>query len=119
MQVIAGKEQEFKSWVETNSKDGYSKGVVDYAKRWADAMEAEIAAGKSLFDVAEPTSFSSDTDGITGYMYGAAVGALRHFWIHGEDLGKWHNRQYLPKGEADAAAAEGKTVNPAVITIKT
>jgi hypothetical protein len=92
--------------------------VVDYAERWAELMEKEIAKGRSVFEVAEAASQQADTDGISGFMYGAAVSSLTHFWAYGADLAKWHNRQYMPDTvKADAAAAQGKTVNPAVITI--
>lgn len=116
MQIAAGQEQAYAQYKELNSKDSYSKGVVDFGERWADLMEKEIAQGKTVVEIAEEASHKADTDGITGFMYGAAVSALSQFWAHGKDLAKWHNRQYLP--EVDAATEEGGTVNPAIITVK-
>lgn len=100
-----------------NNDDPYGRGILSYATRWADMMEAKVDAGASVADIAERTSNEADTDGITGFMYGAAVGFLKAFWEHGDELARWHNRKYLPPDEADAAADAGKTVNPAVMTI--
>lgn len=109
MKIKAGKEKEFEHFVEINSKDGYSLGVVNYMKRWADLMEKEMAKGKKLVDIADKTSSAADTEGITGYMYGCAVHYLSLLWEHGEELRKWHNKQYDYEGDG--------TVNPAIITV--
>lgn len=109
MKIKAGKEKEFEQFVETNSKDFYSLGVVNFAKRWVELMESEMANGAKLVDVADRTSDEADTDGITGYMYGCAVSALVNFWEHGEELRKWHNKEYNYEGDG--------VVNPAIITI--
>lgn len=106
-----GVEAEYAAYVEKNSKDGYSRGVVDYADRWARLMQAKLQQGAQLRDVAEATSHEADIDGITGFMYGCAVSALAHFWIHGDELRVWHNGQY-----GVSADAKG-TVNPAVLTL--
>ena len=119
MQLKPGMDAEYATYVENNSKDGYSKATVDYSEAWAALMEGEIARGKSLAEVAKETSHTADTEGITGFMYGCAVQGLAHFWIHGPELLKWHNRQYIKdEAKADAASAEGKSVNPAIITIE-
>lgn len=111
IELLAGKEEEYKSYVEKNSADGYSRCVVDYAEGWAKLMQKEIAKGRSVKDCAEETQKPLDYLGITGFMYGAAVSALSHFWVHGEDLRKWHNKEYNHEGEG--------VVNPAVLTIST
>lgn len=109
MKIKAGREKEFEQFVEINSKDFYSLGVVNYAKRWAELMEREMENGAKLVDIAERTSNEADTDGITGYMYGCAVSALSHLWEHGEELRKWHNKEYNYEGDG--------AVNPAIITV--
>lgn len=109
MKIKAGTEKEFEQFVETNSKDFYSLGVVNFAKRWAELMEKGIEKGEKVVDIADKTSYEADTEGITGYMYGCAVSALSHFWEHGEELRKWHNKEYNYDGDG--------VVNPAIITV--
>ena len=109
MKIKSGKEAEFNNFVEINSHDGYSLAVVNYVKRWAELMEKEIAKGKRLIDIADKTSHKADTEGITGFMYGCAVSALSEFWEYGEELRKWHNKEYDYDGDG--------VVNPAIITI--
>lgn len=92
------------------NNDPYSSGVVRYAERWANMMEQEMESGKSLIEIANATSNKADTEGITGYMYGCAVSILSKVWEHGEELRKWHNKEYGYDGDG--------TVNPAIITIK-
>lgn len=109
MKIKKGKGKEFKRFVDINSKDFYSLGVVNYMKRWADLMEKEIENGAKVADIADKTSYIADTEGITGYMYGCVVSALSHFWEYGEELRKWHNKKYNHDGEG--------VVNPAIITV--
>lgn len=108
MKIKAGKEKEFEQFVEINSKDFYSLGVVNFAKRWAELMEKEIENGTKVADIAEKTSHIADTEGITGFMYGCAVNTLSHLWEYGEELRKWHNKEYNYDGDG--------VVNPAIIT---
>ena len=110
MKIKAGKEKEYEEFVKINSKDFYSLGVVNYAKRWAELMEKEIEKGARVCDIADRTSNMADTDGITGYMYGCAVSTLSHLWEYGEELRKWHNGEYKHEGEG--------VVNPAVLCVK-
>lgn len=109
MRVKKGKEADYDRFVETNSHDGYSYGVVKYMRWWADMMEAEMAKGKKLTDIAEKTSHDADKEGITGFMYGCAVHALADFWEHGEELRQWHNGEYGYHGDG--------VVNPAILTV--
>lgn len=90
--------------------DPYGNEVVVYGERWMNAMEAELAAGNKLEAIADATSHTVNTNGITGFMYGCAVSALSRFWEHGEDLRKWHNKEYGHEGAG--------VVNPAILTIK-
>lgn len=91
------------------NKDPYGSGVVRYAETWARLMQAEIAKGRTVVECAEVTSHKADIEGITGFMYGCAVSILAKCWKHGEDLRKWHNKEYGQEGPG--------VVNPAVLTI--
>jgi hypothetical protein len=103
MKIIESKQAEYKEYVAKNSGDGYSKGVVDYAERWADLMEKALETWRGgnelspasvmrfLVDNADKLSHEADTDGITGFMYGCAVSAemnprLRTMRVNGELL---------------------------------
>lgn len=95
--------------VEVNKDDFYGKGIIDFANRWALLMEAEIAKGFKVADIAHETSNKADTDGITGFMYGMAVTLLSESWKYGDELAAWHNNKYNHKGDGIA--------NPAVVII--
>lgn len=135
MQLKDGMEAEYAEYVANNSKDGYSKGVVDYGEKWADLMEkriAELEAASKAYGVvgeyARVTRFAeavqpskcsheADTDGITGFMYGCAAQALAHFWKHGEILRRWHNIDTQMRDEGEKANASGGVLNPALVNI--
>jgi hypothetical protein len=89
--------------------DPYGKCCIDYAEGWAKLMQLEMSKGKTLAECAESTSYELGFYGVTGFMYGAAVSTLAHCWKHGEDLRKWHNKEYNHEGEG--------VVNPAILTI--
>ena len=110
MKIKSGREKEYEIYVENNSKNRYSKAVIDYLERWANLMEKRIADGDKIYDIAEQTSYEADTEGITGFMYGCAVNILSQLWEYGEDLRKWHNKEYGYEGEG--------VVNPAVLTVE-
>lgn len=99
----------YDDWKAKNT-DGYGMGIFRFAEKWANLMEEKISEGKSVKDIADKTSNEADTEGITGFMYGAAVSILAQCWEHGEELRKWHNKEYDYEGEG--------TVNPAILTIK-
>lgn len=86
MKVKPDKQQEYNHFVEIKSKSFYSKGVIDYMHRWANLMEQKLAEGANLEDVVEVTAYIADTEGITGFMYNAAVGALYKYWAYGDEL---------------------------------
>lgn len=104
-----------------NNTDTYGGRCVSYAEQWARLMQAEIATvtkgfswTEPAFDhvfnkIAEKTAQEADYDGITGFMYGAAVKMLTDCWKHGERLRKWHNKEYGHEGDG--------VINPAVLTI--
>lgn len=109
MRIKKGLESEYNSHRELNTKDDYSKAIVEYAERWGDMMEQRIDQGMSVAESAAETKYEADTEGISGYMYGCAVQTLSKFWEHGEELREWHNGEHNYNGQGVA--------NPAVINI--
>ena len=89
--------------------DPYGACVYVYAEGWAKLMQREIAKGKTVAECAQKTSHELYFLGITGFMYGAAVSILSHCWKYGEELRKWHNKDYGHEGDG--------VVNPAILTI--
>lgn len=53
MKVKEENREAYNRFVEVNSTDSYSHGVVKYMHWWADLMEVEMAQGKKLIDIAE------------------------------------------------------------------
>lgn len=100
-----------------NNQDGYGGAVVTYAERWARLMQLEMANGKNLEDVAEPTSSEADLEGITGFMYGCSVSTLAHCWKHGDRLRRWHNLKYQLGNEGEKANESGGVLNPALLSL--
>ncbi|UXQ89066.1 hypothetical protein Thu_223 [Bacillus phage Thurquoise] len=101
-------EKVYEDWKAKNT-DGYGSGIFRYVEKWANLMEAEINKGAKVKDIAQKLSHDADTEGITGFMYGAAVSILSQCWVHGEELKKWHNKEYDYEGDG--------VVNPALITV--
>lgn len=101
--------ESLKKW-EDNNQDEYGGAIVSYAKNWGRLMQVEIANGKEVKDIADKTSHEADIEGLTGFMYGAAISVLSTTWVHGEELRKWHNKEYDHEGDG--------VVNPAILTIK-
>lgn len=94
----------------SKNTDGYGNCVYQYAEGWAKLMQIEINNGKEVKDIASETSNEMDFLGITGFMYGASVSILSQCWKYGEELRKWHNKEYNHEGEG--------VVNPAILTVK-
>ena len=119
MRIKEGLEAQYQRYVQINASDEYSKEVVDYGERWANLMEADPLLQSPDPEVfarlANTTSHTANTGGITGAMYGAAASALAEFWQYGERLRRWHNSKYGVSEEQ----AQGRIVDPAVITITT
>lgn len=114
MKLKPGTEQAYAEYKAKNT-DAYGGGVVSYGEDWANLMEARMANGERIADIAKPTSHEADTDGITGFMYGCAVQALAHFWEHGEALRLWHNLDAQIKDEGVRANESGGVLNPAIL----
>jgi hypothetical protein len=106
----------WQKYLDTN-QDVYGSAINNFANRWALLMEAEIAKGASVADCAEAMNRQADTEGNTGFMYGAAVFTLAAVWVHGEDLRRWHNKDTQIHNEGDRANESGGVLNPAVLTI--
>jgi len=117
MEIIEGKEQEYKEWRENNTKDFYSAGVVDFMERWAELMERALIENQKIPDCAESLCHEADIGGITGFQYGCAVGSLACFWKYGEELRRWHNLDTQIKDEGERANESGGVLNPAILTI--
>lgn len=105
------------SWKECreHNTDPYGNAVIRFAEAWANVMEREMAAGRMLHDVAHAASREADTEGITGFMYGAAVCVLSDCWTHGEALRRWHNKDIQIGTEGEEANASGGVLNPALL----
>lgn len=79
----------------------------EYAERWADLMENGIHFGSTVAECAEASSFEADFDdplGITLLMFQNAVSMLSAFWVHGNELSRWHNTRFNPKSADDPRA---------------
>lgn len=114
MKILDGKEQDYKTWYDKNS-DGYSRACFTFAERWAELMEDAISNSTNspmevIINQADSLARVADTDGITGFMYGCAVGILSQTWQYGEELRKWHNKEYNYGGNGVA--------NPAILTVR-
>jgi hypothetical protein len=103
--------KDYQKTKDVNSKDSYSKGILDYLERWADLMESRMILGENVQDIADETSHTADTDGITGFMYNMAVKILAQYWVYGEELRVWHNKEYDYEGKG--------IVNSAILTMRT
>jgi hypothetical protein len=114
--MLIADEKIWNEWIE-NNKDSYGSAVIRYAKAWAELMEERINSGEKLEDIAEETSQIADTEGITGFMYGAAVSTLAGSWKYGEQLRRWHNLDTQIADEGEKANEKGTVLNPAVLNI--
>ena len=100
-----------------NNTSSYGAEIYRYAEAWADLMESRMDGGEVLEDIAGETAHEADTDGITGFMYGAAANILSWGWVHGDRLRRWNNGEYLKNEELEKANEGGGCVNPAVLIV--
>lgn len=122
MLEYAPKEPSFKDLAGWNAakeanSDHYGSGVIEFSSMWARLMEAHMSQGATLPECAEECSSLADTSGITGFMYGCAVGILSRVWKHGEELRVWHNKDVQLGTEGDKANESGGVLNPALLSI--
>jgi hypothetical protein len=106
----------WKECVEKNT-DGYGSCTIRYAARWANYAEAALEKGEHFASAVKRTSHDADLEGITGFMYGCAVGILSKCWCRGEELRRWHNKDTQIGTEGDEANESGDTLNPALLSI--
>jgi hypothetical protein len=116
MELKKSKEEDYQI-AKGKNKDPYGACCYRYAEKWAELMEEEIKKGNKVMDIAKEKSHEADTEGITGFMYGCAVGILSTFWVHGESLRQWHNLDTQIGNEGEQANKSGGVLNPAIITI--
>lgn len=125
MKIKSGLEAEYAAYKQLNSQDAYSARCVSYGYDWATLMDEYIdrapdqPVANTILLCAKETSNQADTDGITGFMYGAAVSGLSKFWEHGELLRRWHNKDLSPEQGESANNKPGAVLNPALLTIST
>jgi hypothetical protein len=99
-----------------NNSDPYGGACVRFAENWGRLMQARLEQGAKIGDIAdECCSIADGPEGITGFMYGAAVSILSHVWEHGEELRHWHNLKTQIGTEGEKANESGGTLNPAVL----
>ena len=123
MQIKPEAQADYDKGLEVN-QDPYGHRIYTYAQEWADLMGKRIPEGATspqvmriIVDHADEDSRTADYDGITGYMYGAAVSVLAHCWVWGEELRRWHNKTVQFGDEGDRANETGGVLNPALLTI--
>lgn len=108
---------QWNKFLEDESQNPYGFACLRYAARWANLMEARLAAGATdVASIAKETSHEADDDGITGFMYGVSVFMLSKCWARGEDLRRWHNLVTQIGDEGEKANASGGVLNPALLT---
>lgn len=120
MQIVEGKEQDYKAWFDKND-DPYGRRCFTYAEAWAERLEAQIAvdgdAATTIQKYADAFSREVDTDGITGFMYNMAVQILAVCWVHGDLLRRWHNREVQFGNEGDKANETDGVLNSALLRV--
>ena len=117
--IADGRERDWRLSVGANP-DSYGGEVMRFAASWAYLMEQRLAADAALTvaDVAKQASRDADNNGgITGFMYGCAVGILAHVWARGEELRRWHNLDTQLQDEGERANESGGVLNPAIVNV--
>lgn len=107
----------WQEWCDNNT-DPYGGEIIAYAKRWAESMEVRMESGATLEECAESTSHEADINGISGFMYGAAICVLASCWEHGESLRRWANSTVQLGNEGDEANEKGTILNPALLRME-
>lgn len=117
MEIVEGRKAEYAKVLNINT-DPYGRAAINYAEAWAVAMEAALEQGRALKDCWKDLSFEVNKDhGVTGFMYGAAVGILGRFWVHGEELRRLHNIDTQIGDEGEKANETGGVLNPALLRV--
>lgn len=82
-----------------------SRGIVYFAARWANLIEAKMAEGAKLEDIADEASREADVYGMSGYAYGLAVAVLSDMWEHGDQFRRWHNLSFAAPAQKEETPA--------------
>jgi len=82
MRVKRGFEQEYTDYFEMNSKDDYSKAIVD----WGEAFGQLLDAGRSDFPEIFRESHKSIAYGCSGFQRDCMITAITHFHPRGQEL---------------------------------
>lgn len=111
--LVPKDEWDWENRVKINN-DPYGKRIITYAADAAWLAEQLMDADPDLpfNEVMDKAFKEADYDGITGFMYGAAVQELSKAWVHGEKVRNWHNASY---GQEDAKGV----INPAILVVGT
>lgn len=116
--VMRRDEAKWQEGIDAQKGDGYGLAVYGFAEAWARLMQARLAEGKKIADVADDCcSIADKAFGITGFMYGCAVSALAVCWDHGEELRRWHNLNTQIRDEGERANDSGAVLNPALLSV--
>lgn len=113
MEILEEKKEKYQELLKKNN-DFYGRGIIKYAEAFALLLEKAISESEEPAEIvienkAQQLSHDADKEGITGFMYGMAIGMLSEYWKYGEDLRKWHNKKYDHSGDG--------VVNPAVLVV--
>lgn len=76
-------------------RDRWRNDLFQFAEDWARLMQAQIANGKALADVAQDTMREADIVGISGNQLGVVLGLLERYWPHGQELRRWYASTHL------------------------
>ena len=106
MKIKKGLEEKYKKYVAINSKDDYSKAVVDAGEVVGKALDE----GKTLQE-AHDVMHGHD---LTGFMAGCVAQAIARYHPRGEEFRVWWNAK---NGIKDTK--KKGVVNPAIMTLKT
>lgn len=98
---------EYDKYKEINSKDGYSRAVIDCGESFANFVDE----GKSFKEAERLMLDTPEGSELTGYMMGAIMSAMVHFHPRGEEIKVWWNQECGGTGE------EKGTINPAILSI--
>lgn len=138
MRIAFGREEDFEKQV--NTGDDYSNAVVEYGTRWAEMLEKAILDKWPDFNweddwriknyISNPVRFAelfqpnslgheADTEGVTGFMYGAAAWAIGEYWIFGKHFRLWFNIYEGGIEQGIKVTEKNDSINPAVLVIST
>jgi len=103
-------EGEYREYVEMNSKDPYSRGVLTASCMVAQGLDDGLSIKNAVDTINEL--------GITGFMAGCMAQAISRFHPRGEEFRQWWNRDNQISDEGDRANEAGGVLNPAILNIR-